>query len=378
MRIKNLRIVILILFFLGNCKIWTKSEKLDNEPVKIPEYVLYAHYIARGEDACITIIDMEKDSIVGRHKISTGSEYITDFCLGPDGMLYFTVSDKNWTELGTTVKIFDPHTGEVQGKIKVDARPCVIWRVPNNEAFVFHYRRALSDSLFFNTVIDLVTHKVRKIIKANLGGIPSSELFFSPDDSVWIIASKELFPLYKQSRMFKFLPGEDVLSDTVMLDCDAVNGDSVWVMDIDFVTKNKLYATVAPIDTTYATYGILILEYPSGKQLKFIPENGVGGILVLPDNKVYIAQCVSWVIGPGENYIIVIDGMSDEMLKKIAIPRTPGPVMEYSPSLNKVYVPLYGGYIGVINSETDELVKIIRDESFSDTLSTYVRIIANK
>ncbi len=124
-------------------------------------------------------------------------------------MLYIPIDLKVFDNVpGNYVNIFDPEKGEVIGKIDIGINcPSTIHRLPNDEAFVFHYFKPAGDTDFVQTVIDLKTKTFRKKIVKDLGCIGNREIFYSPDSSIWIIKCSP------HPHMFRFYTDVDTLGE---------------------------------------------------------------------------------------------------------------------------------------------------------------------
>lgn len=132
-------------------------------------------------------------------------------------------------------------------------------------------------------------------------------------------------------------------------------------------------------------HAVVVYDFPSLKILKYIPlpinMTGFGSSLItLPKNKVYVSYAICRGFpghGVDDKYIYVLDGTSDEIIKKIDCGIFGPYLMAYSPSLNKVYVSSdYEKKVSVIDPNTDSVLKVLvggEGEAFSGT-----RIIVNK
>uniref|UniRef100_A0A7C4U675 YncE family protein n=1 Tax=candidate division WOR-3 bacterium TaxID=2052148 RepID=A0A7C4U675_UNCW3 len=380
------KILFIIIISSISCSIFdNKEEELNNTPIELPEYVCYAlHQDYSKGSFYITIIDMEKDSIVCNHRVSI-KEWIEDFCLGPDNMLYLPVSEKSLEGgSGEVVYIFDPSSGKREGEIKTSKSPTDIFRISDNEAFIFHYFRYYGDTASVNTVIDLQEKNVRKKILANIGGTGYNEIFFSPDSEIWIYVAKEANwgEWYEHNFIWRFYPDVDTLGERIEFE-DEYNGYKFQVFSLKFVSSNKIYAVVSAVkdEHGYFTY-LVVYDFPSCRINKVVQiEHIVAGgayILVLPNNKVYISRYLSPGIpgsGVEDNYIMVVDATTDEIIKMVKVCYGPF-MMAYSKELNKVYIAsAYQHKFAVLNPETDEVIKIINGKNVE---ISSMRVITNK
>ncbi|MCK4524739.1 hypothetical protein KAU15_07415, partial [candidate division WOR-3 bacterium] len=173
---KYLLILFLItLFIIINCSCsMFNNDDLGNIPLDIPNHVLYGMLHTNGADY-ITVIDMEKDSIIGYYRVTKEGECIGDFCLGSDNFLYLTIDPL--LSSSNEVRIFDPKKGKIVGEITTEYYPQTIFLLPENKAFIFHYFVKAGDSAVTNSVIDLTNKTVIKKIISYLGGTGFQEMF---------------------------------------------------------------------------------------------------------------------------------------------------------------------------------------------------------
>lgn len=354
-----------------NCSMFNNDD-LNNTPLDIPDYVLYG-MLHTNKGYYITIIDMEKDSIVGYYRVSKKDEFIDDFCIRNDNF-YVTMS---FTDMfgpigptgGNDIKVISSEFGTEIGNIETASSPSSIFVLPNNKAFVFHYFIESGDSAMTNSIIDLDKKTVIKKIISNLGGPGYQEMFTSPNNDIWIFSDS---PKSEDTYIIKFVEGPDTLGNRVLLEQE-YNGMILEPSLAKFVSENKVYAIC------YAQSGIAVYDFPSGKVKNFISvEKGSESMLPLPNGKVYISHFDYSCNDGSDNHITVIDANSDAVINEINV--CSGPFyITYSKTLNKVYVgSVHENCIAVIDPNTDSLIKIIKGETIGSDKNGYLRLIPSK
>jgi len=365
----NLLILLFILFILSscNCNLFD-IDALGNTPLDIPEYVLYG-LLRTDKGDYITVIDMEKDTIVGYYRVTKEGkdEYIGDFCLGYDNLLYMTISPLD--KISSEIRIFDPKEGKIVGKIIDEYCPETIFLLPNDEAFVFHYFVLAGDSAVTNSIVDLKNRLVIKKIISYLGGTGYCEIFNSPNNDIWIFSDS---PISDDNYIIRFIDGPDTLGERILL---KIENDGI-VLDPNsavFVSQNKIYAESS------SQSKIIVYDFPSGEVKNIIPfEIGPVYMAVLPNGKVYVAHYKYYCPERNDNYISVIDASNDVVIKRITV--CPGPdYITYSDAINKLYIgSLYENCIAVVDPNTDSLIKLIKDDSMDSERNHYSRLVTNR
>ena len=370
---KNLLILLFILFIISSCSCnLFNNDDLGNTPLDIPEYVLYGRLVT-NEANYVTVIDMEKDSIIGYQKITKEREYIEDFCLGSNNLLYIPITYSYLyiiEEDGTEIRILDPKEGTIEGSITTDYCPKHIKLLPNNKAFVFHYFVKTGDTATTNSIVDLNAKVVIRKIISYLGGGVIEEIFQDFNDEFWILSSS---PVSESTYIIKYLTSTDTLGERILLDTD-FNGLQICLGSAIFVSKTKLYAT------DYSHKGIITYDFPSGEIVNFIETSkGPFGIIFLPNNKIYVSHCDnSYPDGSGDNYITIIDANNDVIIKTIEVCKGPT-YMVYSEAMNRVYISSdYENSIAVVDPTNDSLITIIKGEPIGSQMNMYERLIPNK
>lgn len=351
--------VFLFIVLIVCCK---KPDELNNTPIEIPSCVAYALRHISGA-VTVTVIDMEKDSIVGIHRVATGRELLWDLALGPDSMLYLTMVDKDLDHTGKVIRIFDPGKGEIIKDVEVDLDPERIYTLPNGKAIIAHQLQRFIDTSFITTVFDMHSQSVKKIIKmkAMLSDVP-----ISPSNQIYLYYG--YFPrFFPKSQLIHFDPEKDTFTGSIITLEDTLSTDQMI-----FVTENKLYASFVNSVTAF--------EFPSGRTLKMIQTGKpTCDLLSLPNGKVYVAHNTdaAWRYGNYDS-LSIIDVNTDVVIKTIKVCK--GPIsMAYSKDLNKVYVAGYlGTRISVINPDNDSVIKTIVSDLANEDEWGYGKIIVNR
>jgi YVTN family beta-propeller protein len=356
----KLRFSVLFLTILIVC--CRKPDELNNTPIEIPPYAAYALRHISGE-VTVTVIDMEKDSIVGIQRAATGREYLSDLALGPDSMLYLTMSDKDLDHTGKVIRIFDPGKGKIIEDVEVDLDPERIYALPNGKALIAHQLRRFIDTAFITTVFDMHSQSVKKIIK--MKSILSDVPIF-PSNQIYLYYA--YFPrFFPKSQLIHFDPEKDTFAGSII-----ILEDTLSTNKMTFVTENKLYASYVN--------SVTVFEFPSGHTLKMIQtRKPTCDLLSLPNGKIYVAHNTgeAWQYGNYDS-LSIIDVNTDEVIKTIKVCK--GPIsMAYSKDLNKVYVAGYlGTRISVINPDNDSVIKTIISDLANENEWGYGRIIVNR
>ncbi len=373
---KNLLILLFIFFIISscNCNLFNNDD-LGNTPISIPEYALYG-MLKTNEADYVAVIDMEKDSIVGYQRITKEREYIEDFCLGSDNLLYIPITYSYLymvEEIGNEIRILDPKEGTIEGTITTEYCPQVIFLLPDNKAFVFHYFVKTGDTAMTNSIIDLDKRIVIKKIISYLGGGGENDIFQDFNGQFWILSNS---PVSDSTYIIKYLTSTDTLGERVLLD-NEFNGSQFYISSAFFVSETKLYGK------TYSQQkGIAVYDFPSGKITGFIETSETieseRHIIFLPNNKVYVSHADYSCTDGSDNYIEVIDANTDAVIKTIEVCKGPA-YMIYSEAMNKVYIgSIHENAIAVVDPNTDTLIKIIKGETKDSGENRYCRLLTNK
>jgi len=374
---KNLLILLFIFIIISscNCNLFNNDD-LGNTPISIPEYALYG-MLKTNEADYVAVIDMEKDSIVGYQRITKEREYIEDFCLGSDNLLYIPITYSYLyivEEIGNEIRILDPKEGTVEGTITTDYCPKSITLLPDNKAFVFHYFVKTGDTAETNSIIDLGGKAViKKIISYLGGGCVGNEIFQDLNNEFWIFSNS---PVSDNTYIIKYLTSIDTLGERVLLD-NEFNGSQFYTSSAFFVSETKLYAKAYSPQN-----GITVYDFPSGKITGFIETSETiesnMRIIFLPNNKVYVSHNDYSCTDGSDNYIEVIDANTDAVINTIEVCKGPF-YMVYSEAMNKVYIgSIHENSIAVVDPNTDTLIKIIKGDAKGSEENRYYRLLTNK
>ncbi|HAV91886.1 TPA: hypothetical protein DCW38_01730 [candidate division WOR-3 bacterium] len=367
---KNLLILLFIFFIISscNCNLF-EDDDFNNTPLDISDYALYGMLQTEGE-FYMTVIDMERDSIIGYQQITREYEFVLSFCLGTDNMIYIPMyyAHFDW-DVGNEIRIFDPKEGRITGAIKTEYFPVSISLLPDNKAFLFHYFVKTGDTAMTNSIIDLGGKVVIKKIISYLGNVIDREIFQDFNDDFWVFSNS---PVSDDTYIIKYLTSTDTLGERVLLDND-FNGRQFDPSSAIFVSETKLYTQ------DYPQKGIVVYDFPSGKITDFIElSSGPDDIVLLPNNKVYVSHADYSCTEGTDNYIKVIDTNTDAVIKTIEVCKGPA-YMIYSKAMNKVYVgSIHENAIAVIDPNTDTLIKIITGEAKGSVENKYCRLLTNK
>ena len=337
------------------------SDKLNNPQIQIPRNVAYA-LRHMGGDVTVTIIDMDRDSIVGIQRVAINDEFLWDMAIGPDGMLYLTMCDKDLDNFGKAIRVFDPGKGVIVSDIEVDPVPMQIYALPDGSAIIDHQFCRDTDGTFATTLLDMVGKKVKKVfrLKSMLASVPLS---LSGQPYLYYAQLNSAFP---SSILYRL----DTLGETLQKSMEL--NDSLFSGVMAFVGDNRFYSS-APTSVT-------VHDFPSGALLKTIDIGKMtSDMLALPNNKVYVSLSTgeAWQNGSYDS-LSVINVSADEVAKTIQVCKGPES-MAYSKALNKVYVAGYcGTTISVIDPDRDSVTKTIVSSQANEYNWGYEKIVVNR
>lgn len=314
-----------------------ETDKLNNSQIQIPSDVAYALRAVKGEET-VTVIDMDRDSIVGIQRTAVDDEIIFDMAIGPDGMLYLTMPMSDLDHTGELIRVLDPGKGVIVRDIVVAFDPMQIYALPDGRAVIGHQQE---DSTFATTILDMAARKVDTVLRlvpmldnALVSPAGESYLYYDPWRS------------FLYGTMYRLDPGVDTLCPV------AVFGDTIGFGPV-FGASDKLYSCYLG--------SVEVDEFPSGRFLKEIATGMRPMALLAPGNgRVYVANSTgeAWRNGSYDS-LSVIDVSTDEVVKTIQVCKGPQS-MAYSKALNKVYVAGdCGTTISVLDPDQDSVVKTI-------------------
>jgi hypothetical protein len=206
----------------------SSSDKLNNPQIQIPGNVAYALRHVRG-DITVTVIDMDRDSIVGIQRAAVNDELLWDMAIGPDGMLYLTMCEKDFDHYGKVIRVFDPGKGVIVSDIEVDPDPVQIYGLPDGRAVIAH---TLDDGTFATTVLQMAERKVDTVLRL----VPMlNQVLFSPAGESYLYYDPwtSSFP---KGTMYRLGPQVDTLSAVAVFD------DTLMGFGPVFGTSSKLYS----------------------------------------------------------------------------------------------------------------------------------------
>ena len=335
------------------------SNDLNNTPIQIPHNVAYALRHVRGNE--ITVIDMDRDSIVGIQRAAVNGELLWDMTVGPDGMLYLTLCDKDLDHTGRVIRVFDPGKGVIVTDIEVDPDPERIYALPDGSAVIAHQLCRADDGTFATTLLDMAGKKVKSVfrLKSMLASVP-----LSPAGQPYLYYD-QLGSAFPTSILYRL----DVAGDSLQKVSEL--SDSLFSGMMMFVGDDRFYSSRAK--------SVMLREFPSGMLLDTIDiGKSISDILCLPDGRAYVSLSTreSWQNGSYDS-LRVIDVGTNEVVKTIQVCKGPES-MAYSKALNKVYVAgNCGTTISVIDPDRDSVIKTIVSNLADENNWGYEKIVVN-
>jgi DNA-binding beta-propeller fold protein YncE len=338
-----------------------ETDKLDNPQIRIPANVAYA---LSAVDASVTVIDMDRDSIVGIQQTAVDDEIISDMAIGPDGMLYLAMCNSDLDHAGKVIRVFDPGKGAIVMDIEVDPDPERIYALPDGSALIDHQVCGADSGKYATTLLDMAGKKVKKVFRLNsmLASVPLA----SSGQPYLYYAQLDYYPFFPLSILYRLDTLGDSLQESMELNDSLFNGVMAFVGD------DRVYST-APASVT-------VHGFPSGTLLKTINIGKViSDMLALPNGKVYVSLNTdeAWQYGNYDS-LRVIDVGTDEVVKTIQVCKGPES-MAYSKALNKVYVAGYcGTTISAIDPDRDSVTKTIVSNQADEDHWGYEKIVVNR
>jgi YVTN family beta-propeller protein len=331
--------------------------KINNSPIQIPADVAYVFRSIRGANT-VTVIDMDRDSIVGIQEVAVDDEVLWDMALGPDGMLYFTECWKDFDYIGDVIRVFNPGKGVMVGDIAVAYDPMCIYDLPDGRAVIAHEE---DDSTFATTIIQMAARKVDTTLRL----VPDlNQVLISPDSESYLFYAPwtSSFP---KGIMYRLDPQVDTLAAVTVFD------DTLMGYGPVFGTSDKIYSCFLG--------SVKVHEFPSGSFLKEIGTDMYAWELLAPGNgRVYVANNTdeAWQSGNYDS-LSIIDAGTDEIVKTIQVCKGPQS-MAYSKALNKIYVAgQCGTTISVIDPDRDSVTKTIVSNLADVNTWGYQKIVVN-
>ena len=333
----------------------TKTFEPGNNAITIPVRAVYAY---SSFNDSIAIFDMDNNRVVGVHHICPDSEFVGDFTIGPDGSLYFPVTQTELATMssgdtsGKIIRVMNPSTGQVIHEIEVLKRPRRIYTLPNGKALIEHSHQEAGAENIACTLLDMNSNTIENVF--HLDGIVGGVLE-SPTGKLYINLL-DVLNQYGGLTLIEFDPeaGAPVGAPIVL-------GTGTAEVAC-FISDSHIYTQIISNDEESGAHAIGVIEFPSGKLLKKIATPGIPRTLLVVGEKAYVT-CFSGTpndVDSGRG-LLVIDTTTDTVVKTIEI--SPGPQCTvYSDAIGYIYVGCVEGNISIVDPSTDELVETIQCE----------------
>ena len=346
----------LLLVLLAGCT--TPDESYDwGDPIQIPDHPAYI-WNAGPETNTITIVDLDKEKIVGRRQCLPKYSSTYDFAVYNKHELFFGIDyAKVDTDLGDEVRVIDPSL-EMQkvAAIKTYPSPAGIYPISGDKAFLKHTFRSFQDSFWTTTLIDMRTRKVLKEfhLQNTIFGIvefPDGRvhLFYSGWGSSNDKFTREFYSatdsLGKESKISdnNFYPTNVIIDDSLIATLTKTDGSEIY---------NAVGIAKVPSCETMAT--ILLTEKDPDA-------------MVYVNNKLYVCHNNGELMKYGNhNKVSVVDLNTKSVTKVLTVCNAPTDIA-YSQATNKIVVISgVGTVISIIDPETDSVVKTIVSDEVGD------------
>jgi hypothetical protein len=328
-----------------------------NALIELPQHVGYAlAYIHK----CVFVVDLDKDEIVGIHRVAAEDESLEDFDVASDGTLFVCISHKR-LETSKIIRVLNPSTGEIITEIVVSWGPRRIYSVPGDLAIVEHAFLPYGSQEYACDVIDMNRMAIDKTLYFN--GL-AGEVLVNPEGR-YFIGVIDVMQVYGGYTLVEFdTKTRDTAGAPITLHTDFMFETAV------FATASKMYAPMYPSEeppTSSTVRPLGVLEFPSGRLLGTItmPHNVLHMVRV--GQKVYVASFrgSTWkgALEVGKGVVSVVDANTDQVIKTLDV--SPGPQhMAYSEATGKLYVACVDGKITIIDVATNEVTgTIVCDDS---------------
>lgn len=329
------------------------------DPLPIPEHPAFIWN--SGPDAnTITILDLDKEEIVGRRQVLPRRYVSYDFAVYGKSTLLFPIDYFDIpVELGDEVIIVDPSLQEQKvGTISTYPSPASIDPIRGNKSILAHAFRSHSDSLWTTTLMDMQERTV--LAEFKLQNAIEGVLEF-PDGSVYLFyrgwgASTRQF-------MREFYPSSNSL------------GEEVELPNIDFAPHSLIpiedglacaFADWVENERSYTT--IEIIQIPSCSTVVSIPlTEKFPDRMAYVKGKLYVCHNNGEVMEYGNlNKVSVVDLESRSVIKVIDVCNGPCDIA-YSAATDKIVViSLVGTVITIIDPVTDSVINTIVSDEVGD------------
>jgi len=334
---------LMLLMIFAGCSLFNFGLKLNTTHLDIPPN---AGFIMSPSSGYITVIDTKGDSVVGRQEVAIRRggklENICDFLIH-NGLLFVTLHDRQAFEKGSDVlRILDPVSGKVE-ESNVGWAPNGIFPVGENLAFVSTNLICYSDHNCYNYIYNLNTRKVIDTIAfedalvdfaVSYGDTIIMDVKYIKADS-----ASEYFVLYSKesgSIIATHIP----LVDDDYANCAVIEGNNLYVG----CTNHIAVFSLPDLTLKKEIYIPNNEEYHDNKNILFT------------HNKLY----TTYFATGGYRKINIIDADTEEWIKAIDFPEGGARAIDYSLSLDKLFVASdTGGRIYKIDPNSDEIIDTI-------------------
>lgn len=353
---KALFTTILLIALAGcGCSI---DESYDwGDPVSIPDHPAYIANFG-PETNTITVLDLDKEEIVGRRRVLPERTDADDFAVWGKKELFFCIDYARFdTELGEEVTIIDLSLQMQKiGAIPTYPSPAEIYPISGNKAFLEHAFRSFQDSFWTTTLIDMGTRKV--LAEFHLSS-PIDCVVEFPDGRVYLFYSawaglngRFMREFYSSTNSLgkeieiednNFYPTNAIVSDSLIATFTKVNGSGVY---------NAV--GIAQLPSCQTVYTIPLMEKSPHE-------------MICVSNKLYICHNNGEIMKYGNtNKVSVVDLESKTVIKVLTVCNAPCDIA-YSAATNKIVVVSgVGTVISIIDPATDSVIKTIVSDEVGD------------
>lgn len=359
----------ILLIALAGCGCSIDESYDWGDPVSIPDHPAYIANFG-PETNTITVLDLDKEEIVGRRRVLPERTDADDFAVWGKKELFFCI---DWVrfdiELGEEVTIIDPSLQMQKiGAIPTYPCPAEIYPISGDKAFLAHTFRSYQDSFWTTTLIDMQTRKV-------LAEFHLQDLIFGvvefPDGRVYLFYNGWVGT--SGSFMREFFSAADSLGEETRVEnlgCSVVDAE---------VLNDSLIAGFAKLSDTTGYNAINIVKFPPSGVVYSIPLTEKDpDAMVLVNNKLYVCHNTGNFMKYGNlSKVSVVDLETKSVISVLDVCNgyPPGDIA-YSPATNKIVVVSYlGTIISFIDPVNDEVTKtIVSDEQGEEDWLGYDRL----
>jgi hypothetical protein len=151
----------ILLIVLAGCVGCNQDESYDwGDPLAIPDHPAFIANFG-PETNTITVLDLDKEEIVGRRRVLPEKTCADDFAVWGTKELFFCIDYAKFdTELGEEITIIDPTLQDQKiGEIKTYPSPAGIYPLSDGRAFMRHAFCSYQDTAWTTTLIDMNSKK---------------------------------------------------------------------------------------------------------------------------------------------------------------------------------------------------------------------------